>query len=64
MFIDSHRTVFTLCSWLDLQGVTIVLDFDSKKLPITLKLLIDTELQISQALPKKKNIWKFLKVII
>ena len=37
-FPDSHRTVFTFCSWLDLLDV-VLLDFHSKNLQITSKLL-------------------------
>ena len=39
-FQDSHRTVFTFRSWLDLLDVVLAfLDFHSKNLHITLKLL-------------------------
>ena len=55
MFLDSHCTVFTFCSWLDLLGVVYsVLDFNSKNLQITSKLL--TRGYKYQA---SKNNWNF-----
>ena len=61
MFLDSHRTVFTFFSWLDLLGDVVVFwGFSFYKSSNRFK-VIDTGLQISQA---SKNIWKDLHVIL